>query len=167
MRNVAYFRSQQLDEFIWRAEQAGAGWLVPLLRAARRGDLQLLMAPAGGRLPLGLLKPAKHSRPTVVVLGDDAGPSAGPAAFPQARRLFRWASWVMLHSAGGEPWHYACAAEAATLMRRALVVETSTAGLPAWVALKNELAPETPGICFQVPEGRPPHPVHGLGQTVQ
>lgn len=139
-------------------QAARADWHVPVVQAALRGESQTMILAAGARMPLAMLDPVRNPKPLIVILGDDYGPSEGPDAFPQARRLFRWARWMMLHGAGGEPWHYAMAAEAAVLMGRVLIVETSSAGLPAWVAFKADHAPKVQGVSFRVPEGQPAHP---------
>lgn len=147
-----------MAETIRRMEQAGAGWHVPLLRAAMAGDLRFCILQPGQRLPLSQLDMQRHPRPFAVILGGDAGGPAGPDAFPQARRLLRWAAGIVLHGAGGEARHYGAVAEAAMLLRRVALVETTTAALPQWLALKAEVAPATPALVVEVPPGKPAHP---------
>ena len=148
----------QMAEAIRRFEQAGDTWHLPLLRAAMAGALRFTILPPGMRTPLRILDMQRDPRPLVVVLGGDAGGPATPDAFPQARRLMRWAAFVMLHGAGGQAWHYAVAVEAAAVLRRVLLIETTGAALPAWVALKTEVARSTPGLGVMVPPGEPAHP---------
>jgi hypothetical protein len=137
--------------------QAGADWHVPLIRAAMCGDIRFAMVPPGSRLPLRLLDMTREPRPFVVVLNGDGGGPAEPDAFPQARRLFQWARFAMLHGAGGNPFHYQCAVEAARVVGRVVIAETTGAALPAWVALKQATAPTTPGLVI---EPRGPHPIN-------
>ena len=61
---------------------------------------------------------------------------------------------LLLHGARGEAWHYGLSVEAAALLRRMLIVETTGAALSAWASLKGE----TPGLIVQVPAGNPAHP---------
>lgn len=148
----------QMAEALRRFEQAGDTWHSPLIRAAMAGTLRFTILPPGARVPLSILDMQRDPRPLVVVVGGDAGGPATPDAFPQSRRLMRWAAFIMLHGAGGEPQHYAVAVEAASRVRRVLIVETTGAALPAWVALKAELARCTPGLGVMVPPGEPAHP---------
>ncbi len=150
----------QMAEAVRRMEQAGAGWHVPLLRAVMAGDLRAAFVAPGSRVPLSLLDMTRHPRPLAVVLMGDGGGPAEPAAFPQARRLLRWARFIVLHGAGGDAWHYGLAAAAAARFRRVVIAETTSAALPAWFALKAEVAPATPGIGWTVPPGQPAHPIN-------
>ncbi len=61
---------------------------------------------------------------------------------------------LLLHGARGEAWHYGLSVEAAALLRRMVIVETTGAALSAWAALKSE----TPGLIVQVPPSKPAHP---------
>lgn len=155
----AYIKTRaQMAEALRRSEQAGDTWHTPLIRAAMAGDLRFTIVAPGARVPLRILDMQRDPRPLVVVLGADGLCPEAPDAFPQSRRIMRWAAWILLHGAGGEAWHYGLAVEAAALLRRALIVETTGAALPAWVALKGEVARETPGFIVQVPPGKPAHP---------
>ncbi len=148
----------QMAEALRICEQAGDTWHAPLIRAAMVGDIRFTILPPGTRLPLAMLDMPRQLRPLLVLAGGDAGGLATPHAFPQSRRLMRWAGFTILHGAGGEAWHYTMAAEVALHARRVLIVETSGAALPAWIALKAEVVPGTPGLVFKVPPGRPAHP---------
>ena len=148
----------QMAEYLRRMEQAGDTWHSPLIRAAMAGALRFVVVSAGARVPLPILDMQRNPVPLVVIVGGDAGGPALPDAFPQARRLMRWAGFIFLHGTGGEAWHYALAAEAAAQVRRVLIVETTGAALPAWVALKAEVAGRTPSLGFKVRPGMPAHP---------
>lgn len=148
----------QMADAIMRLTQAGQPHHVPLLRAAMAGDLRVCFVAAGQRMPLRLLDMVRDRRPLVVVLADDGLHPAGPAGYPQARRLMGWAASIVIHAAAGEAWHYAAVAEATRLCGRVLLVETCTAHQGAWVALKAAVAPRCAGLVLKVAEGKPAHP---------
>jgi hypothetical protein len=164
--NHIIMRPDQAAECIRFMERGGDTWHVPLLQAVQRGELGLLNVLRGNRAPRVPLDPKKNQKPLAVIICDDFGPSMGPSAFPAVQRLFRWAKWIMLHGAGGEGWHYEMAAEATLRMRRCLIVETTSAGLPAWAAFKLDVAPKTPFVCFRVPDASH-HPMHGSVEAMQ
>lgn len=147
-----------MSDMAVRLAQAGAPWHGPLLRAAMVGDLRLCMVPPGSRLPLSVLDMERDRRPLVVVLHGDGLQPCGPEGFPQSRRLLRWAGFALLHGAGGLPFHYQIAVEAARETGRVVIAETTGALLPEWVALKVAVAPTTPGLIIAVPPGKPAHP---------
>jgi hypothetical protein len=149
----------QMADMIARMEAAGAGWHVPLIRAAMAGDLRAVFLGPGTRAPRDMLDTTPPRRPLAVILGGDGSVPAAPAAFPQAARLLRWSRFVALHAAGGEAWHYSLIAEATVRFRRCLVVETTSAGLPDWLALRMRLAPRTAGIGWAVPPEEGSHPL--------
>jgi hypothetical protein len=97
-------------------------------------------------------------RPALVILGDDDYGSTGPAAWPDAVRLMRWARFTFLHAAGGEAVHYAAAALSAQEHHRVLLVETDTAHLEAWRALIDRIRPHGLGLIIATRSGAPPHP---------
>jgi hypothetical protein len=84
----------------------------------------------------------------------------------QARRLLAWSRWTMLHAAGGEAWHYALAAEATLAHRRVVLIECGSASLDAWLALRDAVAPSTPGLVVRCVQGDH-HPGLPRGVTVQ
>jgi hypothetical protein len=145
-------------------DAAGFGFRNVLYRGALAGEYRLTELLPHSRIPLKLLRPGNP--PTVVVVGDDAGLSAGPHDFPQARRLLAWAQRCMIHATGGEEQHYRLVADAARGARRVLLVETFTAAEPAWLALvEDEQArrlkaglPLLPTLLVQAPAHMPPHP---------
>jgi hypothetical protein len=149
---------ERMAEAVVRLEQAGCGHIVPLVRAAMAGDLGFALVGPGQTLPPRLLDAARQRRPLAVVLGDDGAAPTGPAGFPQARRLLRWAAHVFVHATGGRPEHYAAAARITVAARRLLLVETCTAQQAAWSALARALAPRTPGTLLITRPGAPAHP---------
>lgn len=130
---------------------------VPLLRAVLAGEIALAVLRPGESLPLSLLEPTRFRQPLVVVLAGDDGldgqHNCGPEGWRQSRRLLRWARWTILHATGGEAWHYAMAVDAARHLGRVLVAECATATLPAWQALKREVASTGAGTVIQCRPG--------------
>ena len=124
----AHLRRPDLEAACDALARAAAPHL-PLARAAADGRLSLCFlngpdAPWPARI-LGELR-----LPVVELVGDDPGPhpeaALGPQGWKAAERLRRWCRWSMVHGAGGEPSHYAAAAEAAEAVRRVALVETSS-----------------------------------------
>jgi hypothetical protein len=107
----------------------GEAFRIPLFRAAAAGVLAVASAVGGTPIPARILK---QRHPTVVLLADDHPGAIGPEAWPQARKLARWAPLVALHATGGQPEHYAMFAAAAVHHGRLLVVEIELRHLAAW-----------------------------------
>ncbi|WP_158287545.1 hypothetical protein [Falsiroseomonas bella] len=145
--------SAHIAELAAKLEQAGAGWHAPLLRAAMADALAVCFVMPGGRVPLWVLDPVKHPKPLVLILSGDDVEAAQAAEFPQAKRLVQWAARIMVHGAAGAPEHYALAAHAAMSARRLLIIETSSALLPEWVAFCKRHAARTPTLAVAVPGG--------------
>ncbi len=146
----------------------GAGFRVPLYRAAAAGIIQLCEVPHGSALvPKKVLE--HHARPLVIVIGDDDLGSPGPTGWPQARRLFRWARAAVVHGAAGKPEHYAAAVVIAGLAGRVLFVETNTQHAPAWLDMARAALPPPAILAILTPPGAPPHPAWRVpeGVTVQ
>jgi hypothetical protein len=141
------------------AQRSGGAHLVPVLRAVRTAGLHFIMSPRGMAVSMRRIKTV--NLPALVLLGDDDDTPSGPAGWPQAERLLRWCRFCVLHATGADPVHYARAAEAALLHDRALLIETTTAMEPAWVALIQRVRPGLPGLIFRVPRGQAPHPIQG------
>jgi hypothetical protein len=87
-----------LAELIARAEPMGEGWRLPILQAAYRDLINFSISQGGTPFPARFFE---LTRPTIGVIADDHPGAIGPAAWPQARRLFRWVNVAILHAAGG------------------------------------------------------------------
>lgn len=114
---------------IVRLEATGEGFRTPLFRAAGAGVLNLAIACNGAPVHARFLK--QHS-PAVVLVPDDHPDATGPDAWPQARKLARWAGLVALHATGGQHEHYRLFADHAVRCGRLLVVEIELRHLAAW-----------------------------------
>jgi hypothetical protein len=141
-----------------RSAQAGDQFHPPFIRAAMMGVVDCVFLRPGSRVPARFLDPVGQRKPIIIILGGDGAAPCGPAGFPQATRLLRWCRWAMLHGAGGLPWHAELALQAAHPFRRVVIAECTSAILPQWVAMKERIAAETPGLIIAVPEGHPQHP---------
>lgn len=139
--------------------QAGDTWHGPLFRAAMVGDLNVGIVVPGDRTPDRFLEADTAVKPVVLILGGDGKRGAGPDEFPNLWRPMKWARAILLHGAGGEEFHYEEVVRAAQLVRRVLVVETSSDKLPAWAEERIRLAPGTstlviatrPGVVHPAP----------------
>lgn len=142
---------------IARAEQIGQPDINEVLRPASAGVLNAVFAFRDSHITMRQLKTS--DRPVLVIIGDDDYASTGPVGWPDATKLMRWARFVILHGAGGEPGHYSAAVMAAQVHHRALMIETDTAHLDAWRALVMRIRPNGAGLIVRTRPGAPPHPM--------
>ncbi|RZA29021.1 MAG: hypothetical protein EOP02_05700 [Proteobacteria bacterium] len=154
-----------ISETIVRLQQAGEGFRTPLLRAARDGVVNLVMAHGGQRISSRALK---FQRPTVILLLDDLPTATGPDGWPQAAKLLRWARRGMFHATGGQELHYLGATVAAVGSGRLLLVEMRSEHHATWYDLAKRVAPKLQVLNLLPPNGGV-HPVEGppAGVVVQ
>ncbi len=154
-----------MAEIITRHEAAGMAFRNELFRPAAAGLLAVVTAMDGAPISTRILK--RSTRPLVVVIGDDHEGAAGPAGWPQAARLLRWAHSAVLHASGGRAEEYALIAATAVACGRMLLVECELRHLPAWSALAARELPRL-NLLKIVPEGGQ-HPLPGVptGTTIQ
>lgn len=154
-----------LAEMIARADQMGEGWRVPIFRAAYQGIINLSVAHGGARFPSRLMK---LTMPTLAILADDLPTATGPDAWPQARRLLRWASGVVLHATGAQPRDAILAVEMTLALRRVVMVEMEYRHHASWLALAEREVPRLRVMNIIPPPGGQ-HPVQGApaGTVVQ
>ena len=131
----------------WPKELLGQ---LPLYVAVANRQMRLIGHIRRTRIQPSLLK---SREPTVVIVADDDGASTGPAGWPQAEFLLRWAGSALLHGAGAEAGHYGMAV--ALAITGHLLVETSSARLEEWRGLASRLG--VPSIAIR-PRGGLPHP---------
>lgn len=153
MLDVSTLPPARLALVIRAIESAGQGFHAPLYRAVLAGELSLLILRQGERVPLRVLERLTDARPQMIVLAGDDGRPGGPEAFPQAERLLRWARFIILHAAAGKAAHYDLAVSMAQSLGRLLLIEAGSAEVAAWSALRERIAPATPGLGIAPPDG--------------
>ena len=131
----------------------------PLVEAAAAGIIAVsFFNDPASEFPRALLK--VHSRPLVIVVGDDppmtASASVGPEPWVMRRRLRHWMPrYALVHATGGLASQYREIVQAALLFDRLLVVETGTAVADAW---RDVLLPLCP-VTVMLPNDGGVHPV--------
>lgn len=153
MLDVSALPPARLAFAIRALEAAGQGFHAPLYRAVLAGDLSLLILGQGERAPLRWLERPSATRPQVIILAGDDGRVGGPDAFPQASRLLRWARCILLHAAAGEADHYRLAVTMAATAGRLLLIESGSADVAPWSALRERISPATAGLGIAPPDG--------------
>ena len=128
---------------------------VALLRAVRRGEVNLIEAMRAGIVPSRVLK--DKSRPLVVLIGDDDYVTTGPTGWSTLPKLLRWANGAMVHASGGDAPSYEMAIGMALTRRRFLLVEASSERVREWGDAL--LAKRIPFVCFVPREGAHPVPI--------
>lgn len=154
-RSVQYGTPTAIDLLIAQQIAAGEGFRADLFRAASAGKLNLAVPVRGALVRSRILK---LRSPTVVLLPDDHPSAIGPEAWPQARKLARWASLVALHATAGQSAHYQMFAEHAVRHGRLLIVEVELRHLPAWLALVQQERQPSQILCL-IPRPGGQHPV--------
>ncbi len=153
--NTAEFTSRTaIAQTIVQLEAIGEGFRAPLFRAAAAGRLAVATAIGGTPVPARFLK---LSRPTVIVLADDHPGATGPDAWPQAKKLLRWAHSAVFHAASGDPAHYAMISAATVQCGRMLLVELEFRHMQAWMRLAARELPRLNLLQIVPREGE--HPI--------
>ena len=146
-------------------QAAGALHRIPMLRALYAG--RIAHFEAARNTSAGAIKAFMRaaSLPAVVLLGDDDHASTGPAGWPIARRLLRWARHVVIHGTGPKPEHYEAAVQTAEHVGRVLFIETASDAVGTW-RRAAEAAPQRPSMGLYLPtQGQHPiPPAHGAVQ---
>ncbi len=143
---------------IARLQAAGAGHRVPLLQAFYRGQIAHLEMHRHSSARLFKLWAAMSRLPALALLGDDdhATPD-GPGTWLLAPRVLRWARFIVIHGGAGRPEHYEHVVALTAVHRRVLMIESSSANIPAWQAAAERWAVGAQGLTMQPPPGFP-HP---------
>jgi hypothetical protein len=172
MAQVFHANTATVSAMIRAQDARGFGFRNALYRRALAGDVRVMEILPGATARI--LKPfLRLSGGTVAVIGDDGGISQGPESFSQARRLFGWASHVMVHAAGGEAVHYQLVADTAAAGAHVLLVETTTCAEAAWMHMAAEERDRRAAkrrrpfalLLVQVPPGMPAHPLEPQEQA--
>ena len=106
----------------------------PVMLAAASGDIDLICMD-DPQVPWPTRHLRESKKPTVVIVGDDTGNpggQGGPSVWRCTPKAAAWAAGAIIHGAGGQPEHYAEAVLGATLLKRVILVETTSAHALAW-----------------------------------
>jgi hypothetical protein len=133
-----------------------APWHVPIFTALLADEIAVCMPMPGQSLPVKQLDQIR--KPVIVMVADDGPLWLGPDGWACAHRAFRWANATMIHGSGGEAEHYSGALLGARLNRRFVLVDTSSAHLPAWRDLAKRHMGCRPILAIE-PRGGHVHPV--------
>jgi hypothetical protein len=126
-------RWQDIPAAISRFQLAGAGHRVPLLRALYEGRIAHLELQRSGSAGLFKRWAAMIRLPGMVLLGDDDhAVNDGPDAWPIARRVLRWARFVLIHGGAGAPEHYELAIQLTKQHGRLVLVESASTRISDW-----------------------------------
>ena len=138
-------------------QREGVVGLATLLRDGMLAGRCALAGVARRDMPFPAGALAGFSSPTIVLVGDDDDTPTGPQPWRCAMQAGRWAEAAMIHGAGAEERHYRAAIAAAAIVRRVLVVETSSKHVDAWASFLRH--PHT--LLVRTGEGLPhPKPHH-------
>lgn len=158
-----YLRVDTFDdllEAIRLNEAAGAMGQAHLMRALQQGRIAYFpLLPDSSSSRFKAFVRAISRRPAIALIGDDDGFDRGPQGWSLTGRAVAWARRIMIHGAGGEIAHYEAAILAAKVAGRCLVVECSSATLPAWIDLARTAAHSPPTLIIEPRNGVHPLPV--------
>lgn len=112
-----------------------APWRIPLVRAAARGDIDLIEFERGitrqqVRRSVGQI--LGSDRPSLILVGDDDYQGIGPAGWAGINVVLRWAEAVVVNGTGGDPSDYERFVAITKTHRRLALIETSSAAAPEW-----------------------------------
>ncbi len=143
---------------IAKMQAAGAGHRVPLLQSVYHGRIAHVELHRGTSARYFKLWAAMVRLPALALLGDDdhAVPD-DPDTWPLAPRVLRWARFVVVHGGAGRPEHYEHVLALTAVHQRVVMIESSSANVPAWQAAAERWAVGAQGLIMQPPLGCP-HP---------
>ena len=67
----------------------------------------------------------------------------------------RWARFILIHGGAGRPEHYQYAVSLTAVHKRVVMVESSSANIPAWRTAAEQWALGARGLTMQPPPGCP------------
>jgi hypothetical protein len=145
-------RPDDIAKAIVVCEAAGQIGHAELCREMRKGGLALVAGfDRQHAIAAAVLGGARHS--TLVVVSDDDYHATGPRGWRSAAVITSWARAALIHAAGADRESYKAAAEAARLVGRAVLIETSSDHANSWA----ELVQDKPALVIS-PRGGP-HPI--------
>jgi hypothetical protein len=123
-------KPEQLDRLIAHAAALELVGRVELLRAVRRGEINLVEVSREASAPM--LAMEQSPRPVVLVLGDDDYCATGPTGWAAWKRVSYWARAAMVHATGADVASYQMAIGMALVQPRFLLIETDSAHASEW-----------------------------------
>lgn len=139
---------------ISRMQTAGADHRVPVLQALYRGEIAHLEIGRGGSAGTFKRWASAIQLPGLALIGDDDHAiTDGPDTWPIAHRALRWARFVLIHGGPGDTSHYEYAIRLTKQYRRLVMVECSSATLPAWRAAASRWCRGAEGLAMEPPPG--------------
>ena len=123
-------RPDQIDRLIAVAATLNLPGRVALLRAVRRGEINLIEVDRQGVPPSRFLK--RSHRPVIAIVGDDDYAATGPTGWVATRRLLSWARSALIHATGADERSYQMAIDQALGCHQFVLVETDTAHAREW-----------------------------------
>lgn len=139
---------------IGRMQLAGADHRVPVLRALYRGEIAHLELGWNGSANTFKRWAASIELPGLALIGDDDHAAAdGPDTWPIARRVLRWARFVLIHGGTGDALHYEYAVELAKRYRRLVMIECTSATIAAWENAASRWCAGAAGLVMRPPPG--------------
>jgi hypothetical protein len=157
MKPLQIHTRDDLPRIIAMMQQAGAPQF-PLLQAVYAGAVAYL--PIYRTTTAHTVKEwiGQTKGPAVATIGDDDhAVKDGPGTWPVASRLLRWAQFVILHGAAGEPEHYQQAVVLANTFGRVLLIECASHNLEAWHTAAGGRAIAAHSLVIAPRSG--PHPI--------
>ena len=141
-----------------KMQMAGAGHRVPLLQALYHGEIAHVEMQRSGSAKNFKMWAAAIRLPGLMLIGDDDHAAEdGPETWPIAPRALRWARFVLIHGGAGDPEHYEYTVVLAQEHKRLLMIECSSAAIPAWAAAADRWGRGVIGQIMMPPPGCP-HP---------
>lgn len=137
---------------------------VPTMQALYQGRIGLYEVQRAGSAKAFKFWSAACRLPALAIVGDDdhATPD-GPDTWPIARRMLRWARFVLIHGGAGEAWHYEYAVMLTEKFGRLVMIKSSSANIEAWHAAAERWSKGAEGQILRPPPGCP-HPSLDRGQ---
>lgn len=132
---------------------------LPFLRATRNRQLSMCELERGGAPEWRELERLTERLPLLLLIGDDDHQSTGPAGWPGLQRMRYWRPRkVIVHATGGDEAISQDIVTSMTLLRRLLLVETSSAHASVWTAWGEALKPHNGVLTILHPGGQHPKP---------
>jgi len=125
----------------------------------RKGGLALV-AGFGRRDSVAAADLESSRHPTLVVVSDDDYASTGPRGWRSAAVITSWAGAALIHAAGVDRETYRAAAQAARIVGRCVLIETSSEHAEGWA----ELIQDKPALVIIPRTGA--HPILPPGSVV-